>query len=598
VTLNPGATNTIEIVRGNGNLFVNVLQVANATTLATAQPHRVVQSLSAGARDDLLAYLRQLDGRDANGVPFAPPAPSAPNAPTIIVPPAGQLLGVGNSLALHVAVAGTGPFTFQWRRNGLPVGTNSAEFQLASVGLGDAGSYTVGVTNAQGSIVSSTANVLVNPALQIATATLPVTTVGRVYNTTLAATGGTSAQTWSISSGVLPPGIAFTAAGTLSGTATAPARAVLTFRVEDASGFATRTLQLDVRPIGGFVADSDLVLHYTFDEAAGTQVWDAAPVGNNHATTVANAHWIADGRFGGAYGPANSAATLNRFFPANQGDLNFLPRGDAYTISVWVRTTFAAGGYRTVLGKDDPAISGNAQYRLWTTNTMTNVQGVSGGQYGGTIATSPALNNSQWHLLTLVNYLDGATWRTRLYYDNGTQFTQFNTGAGGLTSGLLRIGDTSLGGNSWNGQIDDLRIYRRALSQPEIAALYNPSPVQSYDTWMSALANPPANRTLTADPDFDGIASLLEYALGTHPNNPSSAAAPTLTRTATTISLSYPRLRAELLYTVEASTDLVTWSNAGINQDSTTPTGQTATATMPIPPETPHIFLRLRVTEP
>ncbi len=594
VTLNPGATNTIEIARGNGDLFVNVLHVANATTLAAAQPHRVVQSLSVGDRADLLAYLRQLDGRDANGVPFPPPTPPAPSAPSVVVPPASQLLAVGNPLYLSVAVSGSGPFTFQWRRGATLVGTNSAEFGIPAVQPADAGSYTVEVTNAQGSITSSAAMVTINPALDIATAALPVTTLGRVYSATLAATGGTSAREWSITSGLLPAGLSLSPGGTLSGTPTVAARAVLTFRVADVSGFATRSLLIDVRPIGGFSSDPDLVLHYTFDEGAGTQIWDVAPTGNNHATAVAGATWTTSGRFGGAYG-AGTASALVRFFPANQADLNFLPRGDAFTMSVWVRTTFAAGGYRTVLGKDDGAVSGYVQHRLWTTNTMTTVQGINGGA-GGNQPTAPALNDGQWHLLTMVNFLNGATWQTRVYYD-GAQVSQFNTGAGATTAGLLRIGDTTLGGNGWNGQLDDLRIYRRALTQPEIATLFNPPPVQSYDTWMLALANPPTDRALLADPDYDGIASLLEYALGTHPNDPASATAPALLSTGSVISLSYPRLRAELIYTVEASTDLVTWSSVGIDQDTVTPIGQTATATMPITPGAPQVFLRLRVTE-
>ena len=595
VSLNPGATNTIEIARGDGNLFVNVLHVASASTLATAQPHRVVQSLSVGDRADLLAYLRQLDGRDANGVPFPPPAPPAPTAPSVVVPPASQLLAVGNPLDLSVAVSGSGPFTFQWRRGATLVGTNSAEFGIPAVQPADAGSYTVEVTNAQGSITSSAAIVTVNPALDIATAALPVTTLGRVYSTTLTATGGTSARTWSITSGVLPAGMNFSPGGTLSGTPTVAARAVLTFRVADASGFATRSLLLDVRPIGGFSEDPDLVLHYTFDEGSGTQIWDVAPTGSNHATTVTGTTWTTSGRFGGAYG-AGTASSLSRFFPANQGDLNFLPRGDAFTMSVWVRTTFAAGGYRTVLGKDDGVVSGYVQHRLWTTNTMTTVQGINGGA-GGNQPTAPALNDGQWHLLTMVNFLNGATWQTRVYYD-GAQVSQFNTGAGVTTAGLLRIGDTSLGGNGWNGQLDDLRIYRRALTQPEIATLFNPLPLQSYDTWMSALANPPNDRGLTADPDFDGFVSLLEYALGTHPNDSASATAPVLSRTSTHVSLSYQRLRSDLIYTVEASTDLLTWSSVGIDQDNVTPIGQTATAALPITPTTPNIFLRLRVTEP
>jgi hypothetical protein len=233
-------------------------------------------------------------------------------------------------------------------------------------------------------------------------------------------------------------------------------------------------------------------------------------------------------------------------------------------------------------------------------NSPNSLQAINGNQYSGTFNVSAQpLNNGQWHLVTLVNYLDGSTWRSRIYYNDGSSFSQFNTGSGGRQPGLLRIGDTTLGGNSWQGQIDDLRIYRRALTQPEIAALYNPPPLQTYDTWLAALANPPAtpHRGLLDDPDADGLANLLEYALGSHPNNPASHIAPSLTKSPTNLSLSYPRLRADLLYQVETSTDLQSWTTTGVLQDSTTPLGQTATATLPITPETEKSFLRLRVSE-
>ena len=58
---------------------------------------------------------------------------------------------------------------------------------------------------------------------------------------------------------------------------------------------------------------------------------------------------------------------------------------------------------------------------------------------------------------------------------------------------LLRIGDTTLGGNPWNGQLDDLRIYRRALSQSEIAALHAAPDVMTFPDWVAAnLTAPPA----------------------------------------------------------------------------------------------------------
>ena len=217
------------------------------------------------------------------------------------------------------------------------------------------------------------------------------------------------------------------------------------------------------------------------------------------------------------------------------------------------------------------------------------------------LATVPALNDGQWHLMTMVNYNDGGTWRTRVYYDDGTLFTQFNTGSGGTTPGLLRVGDTTLGGNSWNGQLDDLRIYRRALTQQEVTALYNPPP--TYLDWLRGYLTPgqlalPAFTDFNSDPDADGNPNLLEFALGSHPNNSADIVRPVFQNSGNTITFTYPRLRGNIQYLVQYSTDLEEWFSNGIDQDVVTPIGQTATATMTVAPGTDKIFLRLRVMEP
>lgn len=572
--LNAGATNTIEFLRGNGDLFLNGILVSNADQLASAQPHRVVQTLSPGDRSDLFAYLTQLDGRDASGTALPDPNPPPPQPPGIIASPADITLAVGNALHFVVAVSGTGPFDFEWRRGAEIVGGNSPELNIASVTANDAGSHVCTVSSAHGSAESTPAVVTVNPSLSVATLALPNAVVGVSYSYQLQAAGGVGARTWMLQSGVLPVGLSLSNAGLLGGNVAAPAQAVITVQVSDDSGTASRELLFNVQPVGGFGSDADLVLHYTFDEGSGTQVWDSATGGNNHTTAVTGAHWVGDGRFGGAYGPSNMSQTLNRFFPANQSDLNFLPRGDAYTVSVWVRSSFV-GGYRTIIGKDDGVVSGYTQMRLWATNTMTNVQGVNGGQYGGQLATAPVMNDGQWHLLTMVNYNDAGTWRTRVYYNDGTLFTQFNTGPGGTTPGLLRIGDTTLGGNSWNGQIDDLRIYRRALSQSEIAALYAAPDVQTFADWVAANLTPaqqsnPALNGPAHDANGNGIANAAEFVLG------SNVMAPLLVeRVGDEVRLTLTRntLARGLTLIVEGTTNFSQWSTLATSQNGGAPFG-------------------------
>ncbi len=51
--------------------------------------------------------------------------------------------------------------------------------------------------------------------------TLPNGTIGVAYNATITASGGTSPYTFAVASGALPPGLALSSGGVISGTPTA-----------------------------------------------------------------------------------------------------------------------------------------------------------------------------------------------------------------------------------------------------------------------------------------------------------------------------------------------------------------------------------------
>ena len=63
-------------------------------------------------------------------------------------------ISAGSSLTIAVTAAGTAPFTYQWKRNGVVVGTNAATYPITNATTADAGQYTVLVTNAAGSVLS------------------------------------------------------------------------------------------------------------------------------------------------------------------------------------------------------------------------------------------------------------------------------------------------------------------------------------------------------------------------------------------------------------------------------------------------------------
>ncbi len=108
----------------------------------------------------------------------------------------------------------------------------------------------------------------------------------------------------------------------------------------------------------------------------------------------------------------------------------------------------------------------------------------------------------------------------------------------------------------------------------------------------------PANQRGPADdPDSDGIANLLEYALGLAPATPDSAGLPIAAVIGGDLTLTCTRADpAALTYLVETTTDLATpasWTATGVTQGTPAADGLT-TATVPL--GTGPRFLRLRVT--
>jgi hypothetical protein len=106
-----------------------------------------------------------------------------------------------------------------------------------------------------------------------------------------------------------------------------------------------------------------------------------------------------------------------------------------------------------------------------------------------------------------------------------------------------------------------------------------------------ALAN---NLTLSAptdNPTHDGIPNLIKYAVGLDPNKHEVSPA-TLSMDSANLYLTYDKARSELGYSVQTSTDLQTWTTAGVNQGGV---GPIVTASVPIGPGGRR-FLRLGVT--
>ena len=219
---------------------------------------------------------------------------------------------------------------------------------------------------------------------------------------------------------------------------------------------------------------------YGFDLGTGTTVADQS--GNNNTGTLANTAWAGAGagKFGNAlsFNGTSSAVTI--------ADSNSLDLTGGMTLEAWVKPAVTMSAYRTVVVKEQP---GNLVYGLYA-NSDTNrpeAQVTVGGSPKPLAGTTQLPAGSWSHLAATY---DGTTERL---YLNGTQISTLAISGSILTStGNLKIGGNSIWGEWFNGLIDEVRVYNRALSAAEIGADMNSS-ISSPDT-----TPPSAPGTLTA----------------------------------------------------------------------------------------------------
>lgn len=139
---------------------------------------------------------------------------------------------------------GVPPYTYQVISGALPQGlilnTNTGALTGTPTGSGSS-TFTLQVTDAQQQRAARTVTIIVSAALRIVTEALEDAVVRAPYNATLQAAGGTAPYTFTLE-GLLPQGLALSAAGVITGTPAAPATNTFTIRVTDAQR-ATTTRQ-------------------------------------------------------------------------------------------------------------------------------------------------------------------------------------------------------------------------------------------------------------------------------------------------------------------------------------------------------------------
>jgi hypothetical protein len=212
--------------------------------------------------------------------------------------------------------------------------------------------------------------------------------------------------------------------------------------------------------INSVVTSAGLVAAYSFNVGTGTAVADSS--GNGNHGTLVNTTWSASGRFGAA-AVFNGTSSMMTVPDANSLDLT-----TGMTLEAWVYPTVQPTDWRTLIAKERPC---GVSYYLHGGSSGSNrpATGLTVGTseqilYGGTRLAA----NTWVHVAATY---DGTTQRL---YVNGTQVSsRAQTGSITTSSNPLRVGGNSIYGEYFQGRIDEVRIYNRALTQTEIQSDMN-----------------------------------------------------------------------------------------------------------------------------
>jgi hypothetical protein len=221
--------------------------------------------------------------------------------------------------------------------------------------------------------------------------------------------------------------------------------------------------------------NSGLVAYWKLDENTGSTTNDSSGNSNNSNTFSGNATWTS-GKFGSGitFDGTDDAVVIPDTPSTNLGTTT-----DSYTVSTWFKTTTDFSTSVVLVSN----LAGNTYpIRLGITSSETIHFEFRNSVSAFTISNSSTpLNDGSWHHVVGIRSVEAD--RSFLYVDGILVDSDVDGTDGSMVNGQdFVLGNTSTLSQDFNGQIDETRIYRRALSPAEVVQLYNwaPGPIAHY----------------------------------------------------------------------------------------------------------------------
>src|SRR3989344_5253607 len=213
---------------------------------------------------------------------------------------------------------------------------------------------------------------------------------------------------------------------------------------------------------------SGLVGHWTFDGPNMlTNVRDSSGQGNNGSLIGQAATTTVPGKVGQALQFDGTDDYVN----VGTGLNSSLTVNDAFSLAFWLRST-GSSEISVIANADldspyvgmEVLIEADGDIRLDINSDGDNLD---------RITVTAGLHDSRWHYVVIA-HADSTASNTNVYIDGVLKSKTVNSDSGAdlNSSTNLQIGARDGANRLFNGSLDDVRIYNRALTQAEITALY------------------------------------------------------------------------------------------------------------------------------
>ncbi|KKU90523.1 MAG: hypothetical protein UY22_C0054G0004, partial [Candidatus Amesbacteria bacterium GW2011_GWC1_48_10] len=225
-------------------------------------------------------------------------------------------------------------------------------------------------------------------------------------------------------------------------------------------------------PIGSAVG------HWKLDEGYGTAANDQTT--NDNDLTLSTASWTNSGKFGKAWN-GTGALWLSR---ADDADFDFSATEDL-TASLWFKSDSASnpGAVEYLLNKANATTAGYAVYANTSGQICFGIDDDTTWNPDIASCTTADYYDAAWHHVTAIR--DTIQDKTYIYIDAVSKDSDSDTTTATLANSLsLYLGDRdgTDNGDEFNGDLDEVKIFRSALTADQVKLLYN----QSSSTVMGA----------------------------------------------------------------------------------------------------------------